>query len=226
MSITFGNLKTRVSDLLQDPNRQTFTEAMVEDLIYAGLAEVGRLAPEQFTEDINFVAGQLTYAVRSADFAAEAVPEIELTRVEVWDPTQTPDAFIARIAHAAEGSEVSDTGWSMWGGELTLPTRIIKSVEGYEADYVIRVYGYSPYVNPTVDADVIAISKEVEQAILDYAWLEALKMLLASRNLFKQWQTRSGNSDMSPAGLMNEKNVAADEWRRKSRAIGRLRARA
>lgn len=217
---------TRVSDLLQDPNRQTFTLAMVGDLTYAALAEVGRLAPEQFTEDIPLVAGQLTYAVRSADFAAEAVPEIELVRVEIWDPTQTPDAFVASVPHAAEGEAVADTGWSMWGGELTLPTRVIKGVEGYENQYVIRVFGYSPYVAPVSTNDVIAVSKEIEQAMLDYCWLEALKMLLASRNLFTQWQTRTGNADMSPAGLMNEKNVANDEWRRKSRAIGRLRARA
>ncbi len=226
MSTTFANFKTRVSDLLQDPNRQTFTVAMVGDLTFAALAEVGRLAPEQFTEDIALIAGQLSYVVRSPDFVGEAQPEIELMRVEIWDPTQTPDAHVAAVPHAAEGGFVNDTGWSMWGGELTLPTSVVKGVVGYEADYVIRVYGYSPYVAPSADADVIAVSKELEQAMLDYCWLEALKMLLASRNLFTQWQTRSGNSDMSPAGLMNEKNVAADDWRRKSRAIGRLRARA
>jgi hypothetical protein len=225
LSTTFGTLKTRLSLLLQDPDRKTFTEPLVEELIFAGLVEVGRLAPEQFTEDLTPVAGQLVYALRSADFVDEAVPEIELTRVEVWDPTQTPDAFIAKVPEAGLENTTADSGWSVWGGELHLPTMTVRGLDSYVDDYVIRVKGYSPYVQPDDDADVLAISKEVESALLDYSHLEAVRMLLASRNLFTQWQTRSGNTDMSPAGLMNEKNILTSEWRQKSRAISRLRAR-
>ena len=224
MSTTFGTLKTRVSALLQDPDLKTFTEPMTEDLILAALAELGRIAPEQFTEDLTPVANQLTYPLRNADFNSALVPEIELVRVEVWDASQSPEAFIYSVPKSSFGSG-ADSGYYVWNGNLTLPTRTVKNLVGYEADYVIRVWGYSPYVAPDSDGDVIDVSTEVEQAMLDFIWYEALKQLVGSRNLFTQWQTRSGNTDMSPAALMSERNYAGEEWRRKSRAIARLRGR-
>jgi hypothetical protein len=225
MGTTFGELKTRVSLVLQDPAQRTFTESLVEELIFAGLTEVGMLAPEQFTEDLDPVAGQLTYALRDSEFSSVAVPEIELVRVEVWDTTQSPEVLVAAIPEAGLEWATSDSGWSVWNGALTIPSRIANNLIGYESDYVIRVWGYSPYVFPTDDSSVLSVSKDVEGAILAYAQLEALRQLLSSRNLFTQWQTRSGATDISPAGLMNEKNIAEQNWRQKSRAITRLRAR-
>ena len=225
MSTTYGELKTRVATVLQDPSAKTFTEALVEELVQSALVEVGRIAPEQFTEDLTPVANQLTYAVRSDDFDGEAVPEAEVMRVEVWDPTQDPERFIFAVQPAAtEFARGGDSGWSMWGGQLTLPTRVVSGLIGYESQYVVRLWGYSPYVQPVDDSDVIGVSKEVEQAMVWYIRLEALEMLLASRDLFTQWQTRSGNVDMTPAGLMNQKSIAEQAWMRRSRAIQRLRS--
>jgi hypothetical protein len=224
MSTTYGALKTRVATILQDPNARTFTDGMIEELILSALVEVGRIAPEQFSEDLTPVANQLTYAVRSADFSAVAVPEIEVMRVEVWDGSTTPETFVSRINPASRELGGQDSGWYVWGGELYLPTRFAKGLVGYESDYVIRVWGYSPYVMPVDDVDVIAVSSEVEQAMLWYIRLEAIELLLASRDLFTQWQARSGNTDMSPAGLMNQKSIAEQAWARKSKAIQRLRS--
>jgi len=224
MSTTFGELKTRLSLVLQDPSRRTFTEPLIEELIFAGLTEVGRLAPEQFTEDLDPVDNQLTYAVRSVAFSAAAIPEIELMRVEVWDTSTDPESLIARVPEAGLEFSTADSGWSMWGGALTLPTGTVRGLVG-QTNYVVRVWGYSPYVQPVDDADVMSISKDVEAALLVYAQLEGLRMLLASRNLFTQWQTRTGNTDLTPAGLMNEKNIAESSWRSMSRQITRLRAR-
>lgn len=224
MSTTYGALKTRVATVLQDPNARTFTAGLIEELIQSALVEVGRIAPEVFTEDITPVADQLSYVVRTTDFAGEAQPEIEVMRVEVWDPTQTPDAFVSRIPPASREWGGQDSGWYVWNGELYLPTRVVKGLEGYEAQYVIRVWGYSPYVKPTADADVIAISSDVEQAVIWFCRLEAIDLLLASRDLFTQWQTRSGNTDMSPAGLMNQRSIAEQAWARRAKAIQRLRS--
>lgn len=225
MSTTYGELKSRVSTVLQDPSNRTFTETLVAELVQNALVEVGRLAPQQFTEDIDYVSGQITYALRSDDFAAEAVPEIEVVRVEVWDPTQSPAAFVARVLPAStEHARGSDSGWYVWGGQLTLPTRTATGLEDHIGEYVIRVWGYSPYVAPVSDEDIIDVSKELESAIVEYTHLDGLRMLLANRNLFTQWQIRSGNSDISPAGLMNEKSIAQNDWRMRSRAIQRLRS--
>src|SRR5262245_40136595 len=112
MSTTFGELKTRLSLVLQDPSQKTFTEGLVEELIFAGLTEVGFLSPQQFTEDIDPVADQLTYALRAADFTTGAPPEIELARVEIWDPTVAPDQLIATVPNAGLEYNSSDSGWS------------------------------------------------------------------------------------------------------------------
>lgn len=224
MSTTFGELKTRVSTVLQDPNQRTFTEALVEELVLDGLTEVGRIAPEQFTEDLTPVANQRVYALRSDDFGGDAVPEIEVARVEVWDASVEPEEFKATVVPAATQPLAGDTGWYSWGGELTLPTRTVRGLSGYEDAYVVRVWGYSPYVPPAADEDVIAVSTEVEQAIIWYTRMAALELLMASRDLFTQWQTRSGNTDISMVQLMNQKSVAEAMWQRKSRAITRLRS--
>jgi len=225
VSTTFGALKTRVATVLQDPNARTFTAGLVSELITSALIEVGRIAPEQFTEDLTPVANQSTYAVRSAAFSAVAVPEIEVMRVEVWDASLSPEVFVSRIPPASrEYGMAGDSGWYVWGGELTLPSRIVKGLTDYVSLYVIRLWGYSPYVMPAVDADVISISSEVEQAVIWYCRLEAIDLLLASRDLFTQWQTRSGNTDMSPAALMNQRSIAEQAWSRRSRAISRLRS--
>lgn len=224
MSTTLGELKDRIANVMQDPDQKTFTDTLLGELVLAALVEVGRLAPEQFTEDITLVASQRAYAVRSDDFLGDAIPEIELTRVEVWDPTQEPEALVAAVPDAGLQPVRADSGWSYWGGTLYLDRRTIKGVSGHESDYVLRVYGYSPYVLPDSDSDVISISKDVEQAAIQYARVEGIKMLLASRDLFTQWQVRSGNTDISPAGLMNQLNIERDEWRSYARNIARPRA--
>jgi hypothetical protein len=225
MSTTFGALKTRIGTILQDPNGRTFTDGMLEELIYDALSEVGRIAPEQFTEDLTPVAYQMTYPLRDTDFSSVLQPEIEVMRVEIWDATTQPETFKAIVTPAStQFSKGQDGGWYVWGGSLYLPSRTVNALVGYEDTYVIRVWGYSPYVEPTDDSDTIDVTRRVEQALIWYVRYAALELLLANRNLFAQWQVRSGNTDMTPAGLMNEKNIALSEWRARSRSIERLRS--
>jgi hypothetical protein len=309
VSIAFGELKTRVSTVLLDPSRKTFTLGLVEELINRALVEIGRIVPEQFSEDLTPVASQMTYQPRSNEFgvvqyavtgvastdlftsaghglaagdairfaalvggtglsttttyyviatgltvdvfavstsvggasvnfttdltsatwyhygSGTAVPDIDVRRVEVWDPTQDPEKFIARIPPASQQPVAGqDAGWYVWNGTLYLPTRFISALIGFESKYVIRIWGYSPYAPPEVDNDIISIGDEALNALIMYIHLDALRMLLNDRNLFTQWQTRSGNVDTSLAGLANEKNIAASEWRTYSRSIARLRS--
>jgi hypothetical protein len=178
-----------------------------------------------FTEDITLVEDTLSYIIRSDVFNGEATPEIELTRVELWDGDQTPPVIVYSILPAhAETSTRSDLGWTNWGGTLYLPNFAHTIFDGHEDTYFLRIYGYSPYVPLAEDEDVSGVSNEVKWALMTYAQLEATQRLVNDRTLFKQWQTRAGNSDISAAGLMNEMNLLRDEWRRRSRAITRLRS--
>jgi hypothetical protein len=303
---TYAELKDAVARTVQDPGNKTFTPAMVADIIQAAWAEIGRVAPQRFREDIDLVPDAMSYVLRAPGaeldvtgdeatdiittdeahgFAADtsvrfsaltggsglvvglpyfvsatnlgattlsvsatqggaivnfttaitagtlqrtgfdtAVPEVELTRVELWDMTSTPGTPVKMLAPAdGEYINFSDVGWKVWGGVLELPRWVPQYVLGSEEDYLLRVWGYSPWRPLVADTDVSPLSHELEQALLSYARVEALRRLNSSRELFTQWQTRSGNTDVSPAGLMNALNIALDDWRRRSRAIAVLR---
>jgi hypothetical protein len=225
VSTTYGALKTRISAVLLDPSGKTFdTATLIPELVSAGLVELGRIAPSRYTEDIDPVANQLNYMLGSSLFTA-AEPEIDVMRVEVWDPTTDPDTFIYAINPAgAENSLAGDTGWVAWDGVLTLPTRVVRGLQGYEDTYVVRVWGYAPYAMPTADEDVVPLSVQNEQAVVKFARVEGLELLLSSRDLFTQWQTRSGNSDITTASLNQQLSMARADWRQYSRAISRLRS--
>lgn len=220
---TFGTLKTRVSEEeLRDPNQKTFSGTTVGEMILAGLVEVGRIAPQRYQEDIAPVDGQLAYVLRSDEFLGIAQPEIELVRVEVWDTTTTPARFVTRCQPAAgEYENSSPVGWRVWGGKLEITNNLESWLD--PALHLVRVWGYSPYVLPDSDDDIIPVSQELERAVRDYCRVQALRRLNQERDLFTQWQTRSGNSDISPAGLMNQLAQAEDQWRRQEKHLFVLR---
>jgi hypothetical protein len=53
--------------------------------------------------------------------------------------------------------------------------------------------------------------------------IEGLRRLISNRTLFAQWQTRSNNTDVTPAALANDLNIALADWARKYRQIFVLR---
>jgi hypothetical protein len=305
---TYAELKTKVAEALSDPSNGTFTPSAIAAIIQEGFAEVGRIAPERFHEDVILVANQMSYQLRSSaaplslttpfgvaatnvltstahglvagtavkfltltggaglatgavyfviatgltadnfevsitpggaavDFTTDitvgtlqrvgfnqAVPEIEVLRVELWDGAQTP-ALQLSVIDPADGEYINDSqaGWKLWGGILDIPRTVIINAAGNESTWLLKVWGYSPYAPLVDDADVNSMSSELEQALLIYCHVAGLRRLNASRELFTQWQTRSGNTDMSPAGLMNALNIAMEEWRHKANGIRVLR---
>ena len=66
---TFSELKVKVSRDLRDTDLKVFDTTVVGDLINAGIAEIGRIAPKRFKENITPVVDTLSYAVQSATFA-------------------------------------------------------------------------------------------------------------------------------------------------------------
>lgn len=300
---TFAALKTLVSKDLRDPDHETFDATAIGDIINAALAEIGRIAPSRFQEDITPSANVMEYRLRAAsattpvtgvaatnlltavdhrlsadqsvrfltltggdglsvgtsyyvlsagltadvfavsgtvggsaiDFTTDitdgtfvqegfdaAIPEIELVRVELWDYAQTPPKALALVAPAdGEYSNYSDVGWKVWDGILYLPRPTVQFLA--TGEYIIRVWGYGPYSPLILDEDLVGLSNEREMALRAYCRVEALQRLVAERDLFSQWQTRSDNKDMTPAALMNGMNLAMDDWRRRSRQIAVLR---
>lgn len=218
---TYTQLQTLVARDLRDEEHKTFDTTVIRDLCNTALAEIGRIAPERFQEDISPIENTLEYVLRSDTFDGVPVPEIEVTRVEIWDSSQEPPMRVKWLQPgSAEYSRDSEAGWRVWGGTLGLARRdVVGYIAGHEEDYLIRVWGYSPYL-PLVDfSDILPFSNELMQALRIYVQIEAMRRLIGSRTLFTQWQTRSNNTDVSPAALMNEMNIAQEEWRRKSKAL-------
>lgn len=225
MSTTFGELKTAIAAAIRDPSLKTFLDADVGDMANAALAEVGRISPEQFLENITLVTDTVAYELRSGVFDAP-VPEIEVMRVELWESvTDGPDRQLAVLPPAASSwNPNSQSGWVNWGGTLSLPRSVWSVFDGNEATYYLSVWGYSPFFAPSLDADVINVSNDQKWAVVAYSRVEALERLNSDRDLFTQWQTRAGNSDISPAGLMSMLESSRNDWRRRKRELLRLRS--
>lgn len=147
---------------------------------------------------------------------------IELRRCEVWDTTLEPPRPVW-VIQPASGEYVSgsDTGWEVWDGYLTIPYRHAASMT--EGQHIIKVQGYCPYDRLTSDAQVTSLSDELEFAVRQFGRMEGIQRLVLDRDLFTQWQTRSGNTDVTPASLMNSYAVLADQWRRAKRELTVLR---
>jgi hypothetical protein len=211
----YSALQTLVSRDLADPDLQTFDVNAVKDFIQQGLAAIARVAPEQFQEDIDPVVGQTSYPLRSVAFSAVAVPEIRLVRVEVW--TGTPPRFFYKVkAKAGTPTRDSVAGWEVWNGSLEIPGWIADQITTND---LIRVWGYSPYSPIADDADIVPVSGELELAVRTFCRVEGLRRLTSSRVLFKQWQARSNNTDVTLGQLNSDLQVAEEEWRRLSRAL-------
>lgn len=226
MSTTFAILKTELSEALRDPDLSTFDDPALGRLVNMALSEIGRIAPFHFQEDIAPVVDTLDYQLQSDYFDGVQVAEVEVVRVELWDASVTPNQRMAVIPSAASGVIAdSEAGWSNWGGSLHIPYRVWTIVDGSEEDRLYRVWGYCPYAQLVLDADVFDGSDELKWAIITYAQIVATRRLVSERELFTQWQTRSGNTDTSLAGLMGDLTRQRDEWRIMKRDIYRHRVK-
>jgi hypothetical protein len=220
---TLSEMRTKVSGDLRDPDGKVFDSDAVDSLINSAIVEVGRLAPSRFQEDLDPVENQFEYTLRQ-DVFDEAVPEIEVTRVELWDITSTLHFPKEMVAPASQGYiNFSNTGWYLRDGTLEMPYSLVKFIGSDVDNYIIRVWGYSPYPSVSGASDVIPVSGEREQAVRDYVQVLALKRLVTERDLFTQWQTRTGNTDASHASLLSAYNTALTDWRARARSIAVLR---
>lgn len=154
----------------------------------------------------------------TAGVASNSRDAIEVRRVEVWTSAEEPARMVAQIGR---GQGNSEAGWDYWENLLRIPYRVLSALT--VGTHYLKVWGYAPYDKLVSETQVTDLSFELEQAVMSYVRVEALSRLVFERDLFTQWQTRSGNTDVSPAALMNSLSLAREDWRRTSRAIMVLR---
>ena len=210
---TQAALMTTVRTALRDPAPgKVFIDADLRLFISMGLGEIGEFAPRRFSEDIVLVTNTTSYQVQAA-VLPDYTPEIKVRRVELWDGTLTPAQRIATLTPASNERESnSDAGWSMWNGVLSLSYHQFTLFD--PVVHFLRVQGYAPYVMPAADTDLIGLSPIMEKALVASCRVAGLDQLDMDRDLFTQWQTRTNNSDVSPAALHQSLTIARDEWRR------------
>lgn len=151
-----------------------------------------------------------------------AAPQIEVTRVEVWDTAEVPERYLTWLQPASGGFvNASEAGWEMWGGYLYLPDSVMRTLNA--ETHILRVKGYAPYDRLLLDSQTTDLTDELEFAVRVYARVKSLESLVQQRDLFTQWQTRANASDVSPAALMNGLAQAQEQWRRLARTITVLR---
>jgi hypothetical protein len=169
-----------------------------------------------FTTDISYGS---FYAVTSDG----PIPEIDVMRVEVLDTTDTPWSRQATLrSRYGERSNSSGAGWEVWNGTLSLTEAHEEGID--PTTDILRVWGYAPYATLTASpANTVTLSSEQEYALRDLVRIEAIKMLLASRELYSQWQTTSRNSDVTIGQLSGLYAQAETAWRRRARAMAILR---
>lgn len=215
--ITFVQLKAKLAAALRDPDQDTFEEDELGDLLNGAIAEVGKLAPLPYTETITVLANTLTYELASAVLDAPS-SDVRVARVEVWDSTQTPDEFVARLIPGSEAYvNESDTGWRNWAGTLYLTNAQERAL--VVGTHILRVWGYAPHPQLDDDADELNVTPLHQFAILEHATKTGFERLLADRELYQQWQTQSNNTDVSFAGLLNAVNVWTQKWERRRRQL-------
>jgi len=216
---TYLELRQKVGRAIQDPDNLTFGVQTVKDVVASSWQEISRVAPERYTEDITPLDDTLSYQLRADVFTAPN-DDIELNRVEIWDGSVTPNLpskwVVPKSVHPS-GLSYSQAGWEVWAGLLYLPNRYVSGID--PTRHIIRVWGYSPWEMPVNDSDDISIGASLEEALVIHTRIGFLERLTSNRALFKQWQTRSNNTDVSMASLMSDLSEAEEKWRRLSRSL-------
>ena len=163
--------------------------------------------------------------VESADanlVASNSRANIEVRRVEIFNSSYTPVLSVLNLTpNSSEYISSSEAGWDYWAGDLTIPVGTFNQLD--TAINFLRVWGWAPYDRLTDDTQVTDLTNELEEAVLLFVRIEGLSALVMDRDLFTQWQTRSGNTDASPASIMNAQSLAQEEWRRRVRSLQVLR---
>lgn len=208
-------MATALSAELRDPSNLTFDSTLIAAFINAGVIEIGRLAPARFQQDVTVVADTLTYAIQTGD------PEVEVQKIEVWDVSTTPDSYVMLLPPLSkEYTRGSGAGWYIWNGTLYIPN----GVEAWlvPGTHLLRVWGYTNYAIVSSSTEM-PMSTELEYAVKAYAKVQALESMIQQRNLFTQWSAQPGNTDVTPASLLNQLSMAHADWERTRRKITLLR---
>lgn len=203
MPPTLVQLRASVARDVRDEGMKTFKQPYLDDLINAGIEEVGRLYPKETVLTLTPVVNQTDYAMPTIQTAF---------RVEVVSAAGTQEMD-------ADTGE-SGSGWDVFAGSLRLTSSAAKALNGAQQ---LRVWGYANRTQLVADSDVSDLDSTAEWGVRRYARSQAFTAMNNDRALFKQWQGQSQNTDVSPNMLNQMVSLYSSEWDRQRNYLRRLR---
>ena len=204
MPPTLLQLRTSVSRDLRDTNNRTFLTSYVDDLINAGIEEVGRLYPIEVVDQITPVASTYAYAT-DCDTAF---------RLEQWRSGRL-------LSVLPQADEDSQSGWDLFAGMLRVPVGFIDAM--VPATDRMDLWGYGRRTQLVNPSDVSDLDSSAEWGVRRYARAQAFNLMNNDRAMYKQWQGQSNNTDVSPNQLNQMVSLYASEWDRTRNYLRRLR---
>ena len=193
-----STLRQSLARDLRDPDKGTFTDSELTDLLNQATVEVGRVYPKQLTQELPVtIDGQEQYPCDARHaFRVEVIRNGEVVM------------GVPQNSHPEHGQ----SGWDLHAGFLWLPTFVRNTLKATDSP-TIRVWGYYPRELMSADTDKADVDPEAEFGVRTYAVLLGYQRLQNDRMLFQQWLTNTGNSDVSPNQLAQTADLYQSQWR-------------
>lgn len=208
MSTTLSDLETTIAAALRDSAKATFAASELDAMINQGIDALSSFYPKEVADSsLTISAGVFTYALPST-----------ITRVFRADIYTSAGSYRFTMPKAIEVTEGPNSGWETHGGVFYLPPSYT-----YQAGDVIRLYGYGGYIQLSASSATTDLDQSAIWALVAFCQNKAFGRLAMDRGLYQQWQTESGNSDVSLAALASAREQARREWRDEMQRLRRMR---
>jgi len=205
---TLGTLITNVSRDLRDSSNATWSTTEVQDLIVQGVDALAAFYPKEVIDtSLTVSASAFTYTLPTT-----------INRVYRVDIYSSAGSYKATLPKATETWDSPNSGWELHGGVLYFPPSYF-----YQSGDTLRLYGYGPYIVMSATSDTTDVDAPGIWAVRVFCQAEGFGRLLADRAAFQQWQTTSGNTDVTAAALAQLAVTMQRRWDSEKARLRRMR---
>jgi hypothetical protein len=203
---TLLDLRTYVARDLRDTGFDTWSESEVDDLVNMGIDAVGDLYPREAVDAASSISGSTKTYDLATDFT-------NIYRVDIYSSAGT---YKFTLPHGI--GEGPNSGWELHGGILYLPPSVtFTSGDG------LRVFGYARYAQLSVSSQTTDMDATAIWGARAFARMEGFMSLIADRANYQQWQSQTGNTDVTAIAMAQLAANARRDWDRAKQRLRRMR---
>ncbi len=201
---TLADLRTEVARALRDTSNATWSVAELDDMIGQGIDAIGAFYPREISQSVGTIATN-TYTYDGSAF----------NRIWRLSAYTSAGAFRYDIPPNIGGA---DSGYELYGGIVYLPAGW-----SFLAGDTLRAWGYTGYVQLSAATSTTDLDTSGINALLTYCQVKAFGRLMFDRAQFQQWQSQSGNTDVTELVLAQTAAGYRADWRDEKSRLRRLR---